>query len=299
MKINKNVRYLVQAIVVAVIFYFLIKNLYTNWLKVRTYEWHFNYVLLAISFCILLGVSIFMIVVWRHILEQFNAHLPFKKAFKIWFLSSLGRYIPGKVWQVMGMAYLTNKEGIRAEISITSAVLAQSLSFIPGMILGLFTIMFLIPDIQLPGWVYLSLILVPVSIIIVYPPYLEKLINMINRALKRSEVHISATFTGNLFTMFLYLCAWVVYGLAFFLFTRSITFIDTSHIFSFFGIFAGAYIIGLIAVFVPGGLGVREGILAALLSAFFPFPVAVAIAFGSRIWITCAELLCVVVALRL
>jgi hypothetical protein len=112
-------------------------------------------------------------------------------------------------------------------------------------------------------------------------------------------VRFTATFAGNVYTMFLYLCAWLVYGLAFFLFTRSITFIDPSYIFSFFGIFAGAYIIGLIAVFVPGGLGVREGILAGLLSAFFPFPVAVAIAFGSRIWITAAELLCVVIALRL
>ena len=299
MKLNKKVRYIVQGILVAVIFFFLIKNLYTNWLKVRTYEWHFNYVLLAISFCIILAVSIFMIVIWRYILGQFNAHLSFKKAFRIWFLSSLGRYIPGKVWQVMGMAYLTNKEGIGAEISITSALLAQALSFIPGMILGLFTVMFFIPDIHLPGWVYLALIFVPLGIIIVYPPYLEKLVNAINRFLKRKELHFTATFARNLSTMLLYLCAWIVHGIAFFLFTRSITYIDVTHIFSFFGIFAGAYIIGLIAVFVPGGLGVREGILAALLSAFFPFPVAVAIAFGSRIWITCAELLCVVVALRL
>lgn len=299
MKINSKVRFTVQGVLVAVIFFFLAKNLYSNWLKVRTYEWHVNYLLLTISFVVLLAVSIFMIVVWRHILGQLGAHLPFRKAFKIWFMSSLGRYIPGKVWQVMGMAYLTNKEGIAAEISITSAVLAQALSFIPGMMLGLFTVMFFIPDIQLPWWIYLTLVFIPVGIIIVYPPYLEKLVNLINRVLKRRMVHFTATFAGNLYTMFLYLCAWVVYGIAFFLFTRSITFIDSSYIFSFFGIFAGAYIIGLIAVFVPGGLGVREGILAGLLSVFFPFPVAVAIAFGSRIWITVAELLCVVVALRL
>lgn len=299
MKINNKLRYTIQGILVGVIFFFLFKSVYANWLKVRTYEWHFNYVLLVISFCIILTVSIFMIVIWRHILGQFNAHLPFRKAFKIWFLSSLGRYIPGKVWQVIGMAYLTNKEGIAAEISITSALLAQVLSFIPGMILGLFTVMFFIPNIQLPGWIYLALILVPLGIMIVYPPVLEWTVNRINRILGRKKVRFNATFRGNLYTMFLYLCAWVVHGVAFFVFTRSITFVDISHIVPFLGIFAGAYLIGLIAVFVPGGLGVREGLLAGLLSAFFPFPVAVAIAFGSRIWITLAELLCVLVALRL
>ena len=44
-------------------------------------------------------------------------------------------------------------------------------------------------------------------------------------------------------------------------------------------------------MFVPGGLGVREGVYALLLAELLPGPVAAAVAILSRLWLTALELL--------
>ncbi|MGH7563721.1 MAG: hypothetical protein ACREK5_04780 [Gemmatimonadota bacterium] len=45
------------------------------------------------------------------------------------------------------------------------------------------------------------------------------------------------------------------------------------------------------AVFVPGGLGVREGVYALLLAEVLPGPLAAAVAILSRVWLTAVEVL--------
>lgn len=43
MKINSTIKRIIQFIIIGIIFFFLIKTLYKNWLQVRTYTWHFNF----------------------------------------------------------------------------------------------------------------------------------------------------------------------------------------------------------------------------------------------------------------
>jgi uncharacterized membrane protein YbhN (UPF0104 family) len=48
--------------------------------------------------------------------------------------------------------------------------------------------------------------------------------------------------------------------------------------------------LGLIAIFAPSGLGVREGVLVYLLSLMMPPPIAVIISILTRIWMTLIEI---------
>jgi len=63
------------------------------------------------------------------------------------------------------------------------------------------------------------------------------------------------------------------------------------------GIYALSHVVGLIALFAPGGLGVREGALAVQLGRLLPSGIAEALAIGIRIWFTLIELLCYFVVL--
>ena len=49
--------------------------------------------------------------------------------------------------------------------------------------------------------------------------------------------------------------------------------------------------VGFLVLIAPSGLGVREGVLAFLLSLYLPAPVAVTISLASRVWLTLAELM--------
>jgi hypothetical protein len=48
---------------------------------------------------------------------------------------------------------------------------------------------------------------------------------------------------------------------------------------------------GILAFFVPSGIGVREAALAWILADFIPGNQAVALALACRVWITCGEIL--------
>jgi uncharacterized membrane protein YbhN (UPF0104 family) len=47
--------------------------------------------------------------------------------------------------------------------------------------------------------------------------------------------------------------------------------------------------LGLIAVFAPAGLGVREGTLVYLLTYIVPAPIAVILSVATRLWMTLVE----------
>lgn len=48
---------------------------------------------------------------------------------------------------------------------------------------------------------------------------------------------------------------------------------------------------GFVVIIAPSGLGVREGMMSLMLSSFIVTPLAIAISFLSRVWITVFELI--------
>ncbi|MGH2394425.1 MAG: hypothetical protein ACRDGH_13230, partial [Candidatus Limnocylindria bacterium] len=107
----------------------------------------------------------------------------------------------------------------------------------------------------------------------------------------RGEAHVRIPVKTRLAMILGYLAAWVVFGLGFALFVRAVADPASGSIPSLMGICAAGYLAGWVAVFVPGGLGVREGVYALLLAEVLPGPVAAAVAILSRLWLTGIELL--------
>ena len=66
--------------------------------------------------------------------------------------------------------------------------------------------------------------------------------------------------------------------------------LEFSSILYLSGAFSLSSVIGILALFAPSGLGVREGILAIFLNQVMPTSVALVVSVASRLWITIAEL---------
>ena len=69
---------------------------------------------------------------------------------------------------------------------------------------------------------------------------------------------------------------WLVVGLACYLSFRSLGQGFPLSLWQVLGLYTISWAGGLVAVFAPGGLGVRDGILIVLMSSFIPFPLAAA-----------------------
>jgi hypothetical protein len=111
--------------------------------------------------------------------------------------------------------------------------------------------------------------------------------------------NISITFWQGLVPPLCSFAMWTLNGIAFWMFVRSLAPLPLDVLPSFIAINAAAYFIGYVSFITPSGLGFREASLAFLLSAYFPPPVAVAIAFMARLWSIAGEFLGVSIAMWL
>jgi len=93
------------------------------------------------------------------------------------------------------------------------------------------------------------------------------------------------------------LLAWCAYGVAFWLLANGIFDDHNLSVMRAVGVFAAGYIVGLVALFAPGGVGVRELVLVALLGGVMGSGSALALSVASRLLMTAAEIGTVLIVL--
>jgi uncharacterized membrane protein YbhN (UPF0104 family) len=84
--------------------------------------------------------------------------------------------------------------------------------------------------------------------------------------------------------------SWIVGGIGFSIFIHSFFPMPSQHLLFLTGALAFSSTLGLIALFAPSGLGVREGALVYLLSSLMPGTIAVIISILTRLWMTLIEM---------
>ncbi len=135
--------------------------------------------------------------------------------------------------------------------------------------------------------------LVAFTVVFMIPSNMERMVNFMLRTLKRETVSLGFTVGKAARIVWWYFISWLMFGAAFWLFVIAVTGNRTLNPFFLAGAYAVAYVLGFLAFFVPGGLGVREGLLSVLLSTAMPMGVSLLIAFLLRLLVTLIELICV------
>ncbi len=287
-----------QALVLFVLGYYLIyHNLLLGWRQLGELDWQLRLLPFVLS---LLGISLIFLVntqIWRMVVLAIGgvSIRPWRAAY-VWFISNLGRYLPGKVWQIAGMAVMARAEGLSAMDAAASSVLNQVLLLLAGSVVGLA----LFPA-SLAGrfesllqWTWLA---APLLLVFLHPGLLNRLLDLAARLAGKPPVSSRLRFRDLLVWFILNVLVWLGYGLCFHWFIRSlIPGVELSWTEST-GIYAVGYIIGFLVVVAPGGIGVREGMFTVLLTASLGSVAATVVALISRIWLTLAELVPVAVLL--
>jgi uncharacterized membrane protein YbhN (UPF0104 family) len=101
---------------------------------------------------------------------------------------------------------------------------------------------------------------------------------------------LSISYSDILWILSVCIVCWVVEGIGFYFFVDSVYPAAPQYILFLTGALAISSILGLVAIFAPSGLGVREGALVYLLSFMMVTPVAVVISILTRIWMTLIEI---------
>ncbi len=303
----KVIKRLIQVAVITIIFYYLVHQLVVNWEKVVHYEWQINYYYMAASLLSVLVTFFLISIIWTWIVASFGKRISFARSFKISYLSNLGRYIPGKVWQVFGFVYLARKEGITDSEALTAFGIALTFTLPPAFTSGLLymaTYRGYFSDLlgtslsSVHAIIFAAMILTLNALLVLYPKLFEKPLNALFRMMRRPEVKLEIDKALAIKLYVAYFLAWSLYGFSFWLFLNGIL-SQSVALLPMMGLFILAYQIGYLALFAPGGVGPREVVLQVLLTPFFGPSVAVAIAIAARIWSIVAEAIAALAALRI
>ena len=291
-------RNLIFLLVAGFISYQLGRQIWLNWREVYPRLASFDPFWALAAILLVAGHYLIGALLWENILAKLLAPLPLGKGVRIWAFSQMGRYIPGKVWTVLGRLHLCERENIPKLTTSISISLDMLLAVIAALLLFLLGLPFWPSPLPLANFNYL-LLLVPPVLLLLHPRIFEHTLNFLLRLLKQEPVRINLGFGILCQLMLLALCNWLIVGAALFCVIRTIYVVDFKILFLGGGIFACAWILGMLAIFAPSGIGVREGVLAYLLGFHIPAYIASVAAILARLLFLLAEVVFFVLVIML
>lgn len=248
-----------------------------------------DYGLLAASAAVVLSSYVVLIWTWQHTVRAWGERLGFRDAARIWFVSNLGRYVPGKVWQIGAMGVLAQRAGISPVAAVGSSLVVSIVNVLAGLAVAAATGA---GSLDLPRWA------VPVSVLlgasVALAPWLLPIAARVATVVLRREIRLaplphSAVWIAALGCTI----AWLMYGVAFRWMHIALIGQPTGTLAGSTAAFTTSYLAGFLVLIAPGGIGVREYTLIPLLGRFgiATGGGATLIVLGSRLWLTILEVL--------
>ena len=227
---------------------------------------------------------------WRAILGDLGTSLRLRDAFRVFFISQLGKYVPGGVWNLVAASELGTDLQIPRRRSLSAMVVALLVSIVSGLAVAA-------PAVAVAAGSadrrYLSVwVLLPLSLALLTPPVLNRLLALAMRAARREPLEHPLTARGTLTAVAWSVGAWLVVGAQVWALGLGLGMkpgIDSFVVST--GAYALAWIVGFVVLVVPAGLGARELVLATLLAGLVDDSAALVIVLLARIVQTLVDLM--------
>ncbi len=281
------------------ILFFLGLNIYRGWRDASRFQWDVRPWPLAASFALALAFWFMTGVGWNLMVRCLSGSLSLRKGMKIYFLSNLGWYVPGKVWYAVGRAYLGQREGVSVGVISTSVLMEVILSLTSSALMATLALPLLSPLLGAKS-LYLGIAVLVLGLAVLHPALMKLALALLERLLPGAERVTNPPLRYSVMMGLLvgYLFAWSFVGTAFFTLLNAVHPLSLAWLPTVIAIYAVSWMAGFLAPFAPSGLGVREGVMILLLGQFLSVPAVTAAAILFRVWLTLAGVLWAAVATR-
>jgi glycosyltransferase 2 family protein len=246
--------------------------------------------LLAASVIILTTFAV-LIETWRRVVAQLGSPLTFGAAARIWFVSNLGKYVPGRIWALTTMAMLAGEQGVPVSVVGASSVVLMTSNVATG-----FAVVLLMSagTVQRLAGSIAAIVAATIGLFVLLfaAPYIATHWNRFAKRFHRAQLTVEIPAAAILMAIIGTTMSWFLYGLAFMLFVRSIIGTAPGPYAAYVTANAASYLVGYLMIIAPAGIGFREVALATILPALgiATRPQGAVIAIASRIWLTVLEI---------
>lgn len=277
---------------------------YALWLswhdpKLADFEWQFHPLPIAIGLLIMLVTSAATAPLWLVIFRGLGGQVATLEGCRIFLVTNIGKYLPGKVMHAAGRVALLQERGQSASIGITSVLIELALSLLGAVLLSLISIPILLRQQGLTEHVELltglALLALPVGLIGLHPRIMGPLLKFASKMLpgRAGELHTSLPpYRTILLLLVAYVLLWFTMSVGLFATAHTVTSdLRWDQLPAMGGVAAISYLFGLAVPIAPAGIGAREGLMTVLLSTMMPAPAAAATSVLYRIVTMAAETL--------
>lgn len=262
------------------------------------FDFDLHWLPLAASSAIVLATYGLLIETWRRVLAQLGASVAFGSAAHVWFVSNLGKYVPGKIWQVSAMTVMLGKLGVSLPAAGASAIVMTIANVATGFAIVLLTSATTVRQLA-GGSAGVIAATAGLLLCLVAAPLIARQWNRLATRLGRDQLSITVPFSAIWIAIVGCAISWLLYGVAFKLFVQAILGPSTAPTSAFVTAYTTSYLIGYLTLFAPGGIGAREIVLASVLMPLriASAPQAAVITVASRLWLTVLEIIPSLIAL--
>jgi hypothetical protein len=264
---------------------FLVLSLYrADYLKVPHIHSYHHLLLSLVLLCI---GFLLEALCWKKTLDNHHCTVSYRNALISTGLSIFGKYIPGKVWMMLGRSsYIAERYGYKKSDTVYIALVTQLILIWTGLLTGAVCLSVAhIPAGLLSGAVMLF---AGISLVLFSGPVHSRVSRMISTATKKRFVVPLLDIVKVLRLTPYFIVRWTAFSISFYFLVNCLSDGVVSPAVGFCFPLAGT--VGLVVFFAPGGIGVREGIIAAaLISAGLTAVDAATVSIAARLWYCAGE----------
>jgi len=282
-------------VIVAIVLVSIAWTLRGQWREFKNAQFtgHPDWLCVALSGLIVVATYALLIEVWRRIVAEWHARISFANAARIWCVSNLGKYVPGKVWQILAMGEMARAVAVPPVAAAGSAILSTVINIAMGLVVAIVAGWSALDSItQGHGTAGIFLAVVIIVGVLLLPMMLPPMLRVVERLsgrqlnlgdLPRRAVYVAII--GNI-------AAWIMYGWSFEVFAHGVLGSGQGTLAQYTAAYALSYVIGYLVFLIPGGVGPREAVLISSLTAMglANAKEAAVIAVASRLWLTVLEI---------
>jgi uncharacterized membrane protein YbhN (UPF0104 family) len=234
---------------------------------------------------------------WRAVMRSLGLRSTRRQAARVFFVSQVGKYVPGSVWPVVAQAEFARDHGADRLRTVVGSLCAMVVGAVTAGVIGAVGTTLFVPGALATYWWVLPV--AAALAVVLAPPVLRWLVA---RAMKmRGREADAPEIAGRDLVVAILWSAvmWLLLGVHAWILLRSIAPGPSVSWPLATGVMALAWLVGFVVVFAPAGAGAREAAMVVLLGAVATPAEGLALALASRVLMTLADAIAFAIGLGL
>ncbi len=218
---------------------------------------------------------------WRRCLRVLGYRRSGPDTLRRYFVGQLGKYVPGGIWPVVGRAEMARRGGIPGAAAYGSTLLSLGLTYLAAVLMVLLALLSGSDGSSEVTWQPV-LVLLPVGLIVLHPRILGTALGWLRRLTRRDLDVPVPRWSVSTLLLVVHLPAW--FGISFATWLVALTLSGSPpNLRNLVFATTLSWLVGFLAVPVPGGIGVREAVFVAAATSLASTGLAAAVALVARV----------------